>query len=87
MALIISDSYEAISRAIGEKLERGVTILDGHGYYSGQEKKVLLSAIKKRQAAELKRLVMDIDPNAFIILQESHQVLGEGFKRYSKNDL
>lgn len=87
VALIISDSYEAISRAIGEKLERGVTILDGHGYYSGQEKKVLLSAIKKRQAAELKRLVMDIDPNAFIILQESHQVLGEGFKRYSKNDL
>ncbi len=87
VALIISDAYEAISRAISEQLDRGVTILDGHGYYSGQEKKVILSAIKKRQAAELKQLVMDIDPHAFIILQESHQVLGEGFKRYSKNDL
>ena len=87
VALIISDAYEAISRAISEQLDRGVTILDGHGYYSGQEKKVILSAIKKRQATELKQLVMDIDPHAFIILQESHQVLGEGFKRYSKNDL
>ena len=45
------------------------------------------SAIKKRQVAELKALVTDIDPSAFIILQESHQVLGEGFKRYNKNDL
>ena len=64
-----------------------MTLLDGRGYYSGQEKQVLLSAIKKRQAAELKQLVMDIDPNAFIILQEAHQVLGDGFKRYTKNDL
>ena len=47
----------------------------------------MLSAIKKRQAAELKQLVMDVDPNAFIILQEAHQVLGDGFKRYNKHDL
>ena len=87
VALIISDDHTAICRAISEKLDRGVTILDGHGYYSGQDKQVILSAIKKRQAAELKQLVIDIDPNAFIILQESHQVLGEGFKRYNKNDL
>ena len=87
VALIISDHHEAISRAICDKLERGVTVLDGKGFYSGQEKQVLLSAIKKRQAAELKQLVMDVDPNAFIILQEAHQVLGDGFKRYTKNEL
>ena len=87
VALIISDYHDAIGRAICEKLDRGVTILNGQGYYSGQDKKVLLSAIKKRQAAELKQLVMDVDPNAFIILQEAHQVLGDGFKRYSKHDL
>ncbi len=46
VALIISDSHEAISRGISEKLDRGVTILDGRGFYSGQEKQVLLSAIK-----------------------------------------
>lgn len=87
VALIISDKHEAISQAICEKLERGVTVLHGHGFYSGQDKQVLLSAIKKRQAAELKQLVTSVDPDAFIILEEAHQVLGDGFKRYSKNDL
>lgn len=87
VALIISDKHAEISHAISTKLDRGVTILDGHGYYSGQEKQVVLSAIKKRQASELKQLIVDIDPNAFIILQEAHQVLGDGFKRYNKNDL
>lgn len=87
VAMIISDSYDEIAEVISRRLDRGVTFLDGRGYYSGQPKQVLLSAIKKRQAAELKNLVMEIDPNAFIILQESHQVLGEGFKRYNKNDL
>ena len=87
VALIISDHHEAIGAAICEKLDRGVTILHGSGYYTGQERQVLLSAIKKRQAAELKNLVTDMDPNAFIILQEAHQVLGDGFKRYSKHDL
>ena len=87
VAMIISDRHEEISKAITEKLERGVTILNGHGYYSGREKQVVLSAIKKKQVAELKRIVIDVDPDAFIILQEAHQVLGDGFKRYSQNDL
>ena len=71
VALIISDYHDDIARTISERLDRGVTVLDGRGFYSGQEKQVLLSAIKKRQAAELKHLVMEIDPTAFIILQES----------------
>lgn len=87
VALIISDRNEEIGRAICDQLERGVTVLHGHGYYSGQDKQVLLSAIKKRQVAELKQLVTQVDPDAFIILQEAHQVLGDGFKRYNKNDL
>ena len=87
VALIISNHHDAIAAQITDKLERGVTMLDGRGYYSGQDKQVLLSAIKKRQAAELKQLVMEIDPDAFIILQEAHQVLGDGFKRYTKNEL
>jgi len=87
VALIVSDKYDQIGDAILVRLDRGVTLLDGRGYYSGQSKQVVLSVIKKRQAAELKNLVTEIDPTAFIILQESHQVLGEGFKRYNKNDL
>ena len=87
VALIISDHYKEICEAICSKLDRGATLLNGKGYYSGQDKQVILSAIKKRQVAELKQLVTDMDPNAFIILQEAHQVLGDGFKRYSKTDL
>ena len=87
MAIIISDHYEAIAAAIDGKLERGVTLLDGQGYYTRRDKKVLLSAVKKRQIAELKRLVTDIDPKAFVILADAHQVLGDGFKRYDKMGL
>lgn len=87
VALVISDQHQTICQEITSKLDRGVTILRGQGYYSGQDKRVILCAIKKRQVAELKELVMGIDPAAFVILQEAHQVVGEGFKRYSKNDL
>ena len=48
---------------------------------------MVLAAVKKQQVAELKELVTEIDPNAFIIVQEAHQVLGDGFSRYSKESL
>jgi uncharacterized membrane-anchored protein YitT (DUF2179 family) len=48
---------------------------------------VVLTAVKKQQIAELKELVMALDPDAFVILQEAHQVLGDGFHRYSKDSL
>ena len=48
---------------------------------------MVLAAIKKQQLAELKELAVAIDPKAFIVVQEAHQVLGEGFSRYSKDSL
>lgn len=87
VALIISRSHEEIAQKVNEKLERGVTYLQGEGYYSGKETKVILTAVKRHQLAELKALVTEIDPDAFIILQEAHQVLGDGFSRYSKDAL
>ena len=87
MAIIISDRYEEIGKAINSRLDRGVTVLEGRGFYTGKEKNVLLSAVKKRQAAELKAFVSEIDPDAFIILSDAHQVLGDGFKRYNKMEL
>jgi len=87
MAIIVSEHYETIGKAINSRLDRGVTVLEGRGFYTGQEKNVLLSAMKKRQAAELKALVSEIDPDAFIILSDAHQVLGDGFKRYNKMEL
>ena len=87
VALIISSEYEKIAREIGIKLDRGATYLHGEGTYSGNQTKVVLAAVKKQQIAELKELVTNIDPNAFIIVQEAHQVLGDGFSRYSKDSL
>lgn len=87
VALIISSEYEQIAQQIGLKLDRGATFLHGEGTYSHAQTKVILTAVKKQQIAELKELVTGIDPNAFIILQEAHQVLGDGFSRYSKDSL
>lgn len=87
VALIITGKYEEVAKTVGEKLSRGTTYLYGEGAYTGKQTKVVLTAIKRQQLAELKELVTDIDPNAFIILQEAHQVLGDGFTRYSKNSL
>ena len=87
VALIISPAYEAIAGEIGKKLDRGATFLHAEGSYSGNSTKVVLVAVKKQQLAELTELVSELDPDAFIIVQEAHQVLGDGFKRYSKNGL
>ena len=87
VVLIITREYEQVATAIGEKLHRGTTFLYGQGAYTGRETKVVLTAVKRQQLAELKELVTDIDANAFIIVQEAHQVLGDGFAKYSKDAL
>lgn len=87
VALIISSHHQAISQAIAAELDRGATYLHGQGTYTNQDREVILTAVKRQQIAELKRLVVEIDSNAFIILQEAHQVLGDGFSRYSKESL
>ena len=87
VVLIITSEHQRVADAIGQKLDRGATFLHGEGSYSHREMKVVLAAVKKQQLAELKELVMAIDPNAFVIVQEAHQVLGDGFSRYSKDSL
>lgn len=87
VAWIVSKEYEAIAKAIGDKLDRGATYLQGEGSYSQKQTKVVLTAVKKQQITELKELVMTLDPDAFVIVQEAHQVLGDGFHRYSRHSL
>ena len=87
VVLIISQKYDAVAEEIAQELDRGATFLYGEGSYSHQQMKVVLTAVKKQQLAELKHLVAEIDPNAFVIVQEAHQVLGDGFSRYSKDAL
>lgn len=87
VALIISAQHTQIAHAVMEKLGRGVTYLEGEGAYSHKSRKVILTAIKRHQLADLKQMVADIDPDAFVIVQEAHQVLGDGFSRYTRDSL
>lgn len=87
VALIISKEYEKVAVGVGDQLGRGATYLYGQGSYSLEDTKVVLAAVKRQQVAELKELVTSIDPDAFIIVMEAHQVLGDGFARYNKHSL
>lgn len=78
---IISDKYKEIGIAINEELERGATILKGEGFYTNNEKNVLLVVVSKKQVVTLKKLVKSIDENAFIIINDIYEALGEGFKQ------
>lgn len=87
VAWIITRAHERIVREIDEKLGRGATYLYAQGTYSRKDTKVVLVAISPKQVAELKDLVISVDPDAFIIMQEAHQVLGDGFARHEKDGL
>lgn len=86
MAYIISDNSQAITGKL-LKMELGVTLLQGKGAWSGGEKTVVLCAFKRSQIAAIKTAVTAIDPNAFIIVCDAHEVLGEGFGVYSPDSL
>ena len=85
VAYIISEHSDAIISAIGSNLRRGVTILHGAGSYSGQPRDVLMCAFKQKQIVNLKQTVKDIDPDAFLIVCDAHDVLGQGFHIYDPN--
>lgn len=87
VALIMTKEHQKVAAAINDRLDRGATFLHGQGSYTHQELMVVLTAVKRQQITELKELVMEIDPNAFVIVQEAHQVLGDGFSRYHRNAL
>lgn len=86
-AYIISNRPKDIADAIIRDLDRGVTLLQGQGAYSGADKRVLLCAFKNRQIVALKQLVKEIDPDAFLIVSEAYEVFGEGFAENKKNSL
>ena len=87
VAYIISDRNDTICRTLVHDLDKGVTILPGTGAYSGQDKKVLLCAFKQREIAAIKAAVKELDPDAFLIVCNAHEVLGEGFRAYKKDDV
>lgn len=82
VAYIISDKSEEIAAAILKELERGVTALDARGMYSGNWKNVLFCVVSRKEIAQLKELVVGHDAQAFVIVSDAREVLGEGFIEY-----
>ena len=83
---IITVHPHTIARAIGDKLLRGATLLKGEGAYSGEERDVVLCAVKRQQIPALKKIVSDIDEHAFVIVTQSHEVFGKNFQSIEKTD-
>ena len=86
MAYIISDHSEEITQKLLE-LDRGVTLLDGRGAWSGRRKDVILCAFGRSLIVPIKKLVQKIDPDAFVIVCDAHEILGEGFGTSYRNIL
>ena len=86
VAYIISDCHEELTRRLLE-LDRGVTLLQGKGAYSGRDKQVILCACARTQIIPVKRAVQEIDPDAFVIVCDAHEILGEGFGVYAPGGL
>lgn len=87
VAMIMSHASEQLPELIEQKLGRGATYLYSQGTFSRKDGKVVLVALYPRQLAELKDLIMSVDPDAFVILMDSHQVLGSGFAKHNKDSL
>jgi len=79
VAFIISEKSGEIAQAIMKELERGVTGLDAKGMYSGKNKNVLFCVVAKKEIVQLKELVVRHDSQAFVIVSDAREVLGEGF--------
>lgn len=86
LCIIITDKGEEISKMLVEKSPRGVTMLDGTGMYTNKEHAVLLTCVKNQQLTQLKQIVKSIDEHAFIIINESVEVRGQGFKSLNQSD-
>jgi uncharacterized membrane-anchored protein YitT (DUF2179 family) len=76
---IFTQETEKVKAAVLERLNRGLTVYPARGGYTGQAKEVLFAVVGRRQAPQLKAIIREIDPKAFVILLSAHEVLGEGF--------
>jgi uncharacterized membrane-anchored protein YitT (DUF2179 family) len=79
-ALIVTSQPDVVSRQILDNLERGVTILPGTGAYTGVERPILYCVVTRSEIAQLKAIVHEADAQAFMVIGQAHEALGEGFK-------
>lgn len=82
IAFIVSNKSDDITARIVKNLPRGVTALSGKGAYSKTEREVLMCAVRRQQVAKLRAIVKEIDPDAFMVIADAGEIIGEGFKRF-----
>ncbi len=83
VAFIVSLASPAIARRVIQEMDRGVTALQGRGMYSGQEREVLFVIVANQEIESLRRIVHSADPQAFMVISDAYDVLGEGFRKTS----
>lgn len=79
-AMIVSPAAKAISERVLDEMERGVTIMQGTGAYTGEDRPVIYCVITRSEIAQLKTIVQELDPQAFLVIGQAHEALGAGFK-------
>ena len=85
-ALIITNHLEEVAQRLMDELDRGVTGMDAKGMYTQDYKCVLYCVVSRKEIVQLKEIVNDVDPDAFVIVSDVREVLGEGFMEYSSQD-
>jgi uncharacterized membrane-anchored protein YitT (DUF2179 family) len=81
LVFIVSDHAQAISDAVIKEANRGVTLLEGRGGYTGQPKQVVMTVVNNVQQKKLEELIFTLDPEAFVIFENTFNVIGKGFSR------
>jgi uncharacterized membrane-anchored protein YitT (DUF2179 family) len=79
-AMVITDNHRAVQDAVFQQLGRGVTVLEARGGYTDTSRPALYIVVARTQVTLLKRIIADLDPCAFVVVSEAHEVLGEGFQ-------
>lgn len=82
---IISEKADEIAQVVMNDLNRGATLLQGYGAYTGEKRQVLMSVVSRAELSQLKEVVIKVDPKAFVIVTDAHEALGEGFKNLQSN--
>ena len=83
MIIIISDKYDQISDSINKVLARGTTGLYGKGMYTNKERTILLCVVNRNEVSKIRKIVDEVDKNAFIVISNAREVFGKGFKEGS----
>lgn len=83
-AMIVTTRSDVLAQQIMEAMNRGVTLLSGKGAYSGEDRNILYCVVMRSEVARLKSIINDVDPQAFMVIGQAHEALGEGFKPLKK---